>query len=50
MKNLIHHTAIIHKGANIDHNVSIGPYSVIGPNVKIGKKELDTYAPEIFYH
>ena len=37
MKNLIHHTAIIHQGAEIDHNVSIGPYSIIGPNVKIGK-------------
>ena len=37
MKNLIHHTAIIHQGAEIDNNVSIGPYSVIGSNVKIGK-------------
>ena len=28
MKNLIHHTAIINQGAEIDHNVSIGPYSI----------------------
>ena len=33
----IHPTAIIHDGCEIDQNVSIGAYSIIGPNVKIGK-------------
>lgn len=31
----IHETAIIKKGASIDENVTIGPYSIIGENVKI---------------
>ena len=29
--------AVIHKGAEIDSDVSIGPYAVIGENVKIGR-------------
>lgn len=33
---MIHSTAIIHPGAKIAENVSIGPYSVIGENVVIG--------------
>ncbi len=33
---LIHPTAIVEKGAEIDDSVSIGAYSVIGPHVKIG--------------
>lgn len=33
----IHPTAIIENGAEISAGVSIGPYSVIGPNVKLGK-------------
>lgn len=33
---MIHETAIIAKGAEIDSNVSIGPYAVIGEHVKIG--------------
>ncbi len=33
----IHSTAIINQGAQLDTNVSIGPYAIIGPNVKIGK-------------
>ena len=32
---LIHPTAIVEAGAQIDGSVSIGPYSVIGPHVKI---------------
>jgi UDP-N-acetylglucosamine acyltransferase len=33
---LIHPTAIIDSGAELDGNVSIGPYSVVGAEVKIG--------------
>ena len=33
---MIHHTAIISKNAEIDKEVSIGPYCVIEGNVKIG--------------
>lgn len=33
---MIHPTAIIHQGAQIADDVSIGPYSVIGENVSIG--------------
>ena len=36
MTSLIHPTAVIEKGAEIGNNVSIGAYSVIGENVKIG--------------
>ncbi len=32
---MIHKTAIISKTAKIDDNVEIGPYSIIGPDVKI---------------
>ena len=32
---MIHKTAIIDPKANISENVSIGAYSVIGPNVTI---------------
>ncbi len=32
---MIHKTAIISETAKIDDNVEIGPYSIIGPNVKI---------------
>ena len=32
-----HPTAIIHKGSEIGENVTVGEYSIIGPNVKIGK-------------
>ena len=35
MSEKIHSTAIIHSKAKISQNVSVGPYSVIGPNVKI---------------
>ena len=34
---MIHKTAIIDKKAKISENVLIGPYSIVGPNVKIGK-------------
>lgn len=33
---MIHATAIVHPGARIGTNVSIGPYSVIGEHVEIG--------------
>ena len=33
---MIHKTAIIDSNAKISKNVTIGPYSVIGPNVEIG--------------
>lgn len=35
MSTLIHPTAIIEKGAELGSNVSVGPYSIIGPDVKI---------------
>ena len=34
---MIHPTAIIHPGAKIGANVSIGPYSIIGEHVEIGE-------------
>lgn len=34
---MIHKTAIIDSNAKISKNVTIGPYSVIGPNVEIGE-------------
>jgi UDP-N-acetylglucosamine acyltransferase len=37
---MIHETAIVDKGAEIDSNVDIGPYSVIAKNVKIGKNAV----------
>jgi len=33
---MIHATAIVHAGARISENVSIGPYSIIGEHVEIG--------------
>ncbi len=33
----IHPTAIVDRHAELDTNVEVGPYSVIGPKVKIGK-------------
>ncbi len=36
-KDLIHPTVIIHHGAEIDEGVEIGPYSVIGKDVQIGR-------------
>ena len=33
---MIHKTAVIHSNAKISENVTVGPYSVIGPNVEIG--------------
>ena len=37
---MIHKTAIIDSNAKISQNVTIGPYSVIGPNVEIGDGTL----------
>jgi UDP-N-acetylglucosamine acyltransferase len=33
----IHETALVDPGAELDSGVQVGPYSVIGPEVKIGK-------------
>ena len=33
---MIHPTAIVHPGAELDSNVEIGPYSIIADNVYIG--------------
>lgn len=35
---MIHATAIVHPGAELDTTVEIGAYSIIGPNVKIGAR------------
>ena len=40
MTNFIHPTAIVDNKASIGENVSIGPYSIIGPNVVIEKIQL----------
>ena len=34
---MIHKTAIVDPKAKISSSVNIGPYSIIGPNVEIGK-------------
>lgn len=33
---MIHHTAIVHAGARLGANVSVGPYSIVGEHVEIG--------------
>ncbi len=33
---MIHQTAIVHSGAQIDENVAVGAYSIIGEHVRIG--------------
>ncbi len=33
---MIHQTAIVHPGARLGENVSVGPYSIIGEHVQIG--------------
>ena len=33
---LIHPTAVVSKSAELEEGVQVGPYSVIGPNVKVG--------------
>ncbi|MCZ6599192.1 MAG: acyl-ACP--UDP-N-acetylglucosamine O-acyltransferase, partial [Planctomycetota bacterium] len=38
MKNEIHPTAVVAEGAELCNEVSVGPYSVIGPRVKIGER------------
>ena len=37
---MIHKTAIVDSGARISSNVTIGPYSVIGPKVEIGQNTI----------
>jgi UDP-N-acetylglucosamine acyltransferase len=36
----IHPTAIVDKGADLGRDVSVGPYAVIGKNVKIGDRSI----------
>jgi len=36
MATKIHSTAVVHKSAQLDENVEIAPYAVIGPDVRIG--------------
>ena len=36
MSVVIHPTAIVEKGAELDEGVTVGPYSIVGSNVKIG--------------
>ena len=40
MSKYFHPTSIIHDGCQIECNVSVGPYSLIGPKVKIGKNSI----------
>jgi UDP-N-acetylglucosamine acyltransferase len=37
---MIHKTAIIDSNANLNKNVQVGPYCVIGPNVEIGEDTI----------
>ena len=37
---LIHKTAIVSEDANIADSVSVGPYSIIGPEVAIGESSV----------
>ena len=37
---LIHKTAIVSENANLADNVSVGPYSIIGPEVAIGESSV----------
>ena len=37
---MIHKTAIIDMKAKIDSNVTVGPYTIIGPNVEIGENSI----------
>jgi UDP-N-acetylglucosamine acyltransferase len=34
---MIHPTAIVHKEAQVDNSVEIGPYCTVGPHVKLGR-------------
>ena len=43
MTNFIHPTAIVDNKANIGENVSIGPYSTIGPNVVIENNSIHSH-------
>jgi UDP-N-acetylglucosamine acyltransferase len=42
----IHPTAIIHEGAQLGVDVEIGPYSIVGPNVRIGDRAK--IMPQVF--
>ena len=39
---MIHKTAIIDPKAKISNNVSIGAYTIIGPNVEVGENSDNT--------
>ena len=47
---MIHKTAIIDIKAKINSNVSIGAYTVIGPNVEIEKNSIIQSHVSIMYH
>ncbi len=38
MEAVIHHTAIVHPRAQLSERVQIGPYSIVGENVSIGRE------------
>lgn len=42
----IHPSAIVHEGAQLGVDVEIGPYSIVGPNVKIGDRAR--IMPQVF--
>lgn len=42
----IHPTAIIHEGAQLGVDVEVGPYSIVGPNVKLGDRTK--VMPQVF--
>ena len=42
----IHPSAIVHEGALLGVDVEIGPYSIIGPNVKLGDRTKEM--PQVF--
>jgi UDP-N-acetylglucosamine acyltransferase len=42
----IHPSAIVHEGAQLGVDVEIGPYSIVGPNVKIGDRAK--IMPQVF--
>jgi len=42
----IHPTAIVHEGAQLGVDVEIGPYSIVGPNVKLGDRTK--VMPQVF--
>lgn len=44
----VHPTAVIHSSAQIDQSARVGPYCVVGPNVRIGART--SLAPHVVVH